>query len=114
MAEQAPNLLLMADFLHVIELYVTSQDNMNLLAPATDFELECAVKGIGPLKAPGPDGLQAKKHGYANLVAYPVSDTRLDTIRFGYGPIRIGYVSQSTDTLVDKRILVSNIPDMSI
>ncbi|KAI5323749.1 hypothetical protein L3X38_032821 [Prunus dulcis] len=58
MAEQAPNLLLMADFLHVIEPYVTSQDNVNLLAPVTDFELECAVKGIGPLKAPGPDGLQ--------------------------------------------------------
>ncbi|KAH0971823.1 hypothetical protein GBA52_023979 [Prunus armeniaca] len=33
-----------------IEPYVTSQDNVNLLAPVTDFELECAVKGIGAIK----------------------------------------------------------------
>lgn len=57
-ADQAPNPLLMTDFLQVIEPCVTSQDNVNLLTPVSDFELECAVKGIGPLKAPGPDGLQ--------------------------------------------------------
>ncbi|CAL9002649.1 unnamed protein product [Prunus brigantina] len=52
----------MSEFLQVIEPCVTNSDNENLLAPVSDFvyfELECALRGIGPLKAPGPDGLQA-------------------------------------------------------
>ncbi|CAL2236971.1 unnamed protein product [Prunus armeniaca] len=56
-AEQAPNHHLMFEFLQVIEPCVTSSDNENLLAPVSDFELECAIKSIKPLKAPGPDGL---------------------------------------------------------
>ncbi|KAI5327494.1 hypothetical protein L3X38_026890 [Prunus dulcis] len=58
-AEQPPNHHLMMDFLRVIEPCVTSLDNENLLAPISDLELECALKSIGPLKSPGPDGLQA-------------------------------------------------------
>ncbi|CAL8163099.1 unnamed protein product [Prunus armeniaca] len=72
-AKQAPNPLLMADFLHMIEPYVTSQDNVNLLAPVTNFELERAVKGIGPLKALGPDGLQDVNH--TNIALIPKVDS---------------------------------------
>ncbi|KAI5338506.1 hypothetical protein L3X38_017777 [Prunus dulcis] len=57
--EQPPNHHLMSVFLQVIEPCVTSSDNENLLAPVSDFELECAIKSIGPLKAPGPNGLHA-------------------------------------------------------
>ncbi|KAI5334705.1 hypothetical protein L3X38_024838 [Prunus dulcis] len=58
-AEQPPHHHLMMDFLRVIEPCVTSLDNENLLAPVSNLELECALKSIGPLKAPGLDGLQA-------------------------------------------------------
>ncbi|KAI5349670.1 hypothetical protein L3X38_002559 [Prunus dulcis] len=58
-ADQAPNQHLVMDFLQIVEPCVTSQDNINLLAPVSDYELELAIKGIGSLKAPGPDGLQA-------------------------------------------------------
>ncbi|KAI5324042.1 hypothetical protein L3X38_033115 [Prunus dulcis] len=57
-ADQTPNPLLMSNFLQLVEPCITSQDNVNLLAPVSYFELEYVVWGIGPLKAPGP-GLQA-------------------------------------------------------
>lgn len=57
-ADQIPNPLLMSNFLQVVEPCITSQDNVNL-APVSDSEMEYAVLGIWPLKAPGPDGLQA-------------------------------------------------------
>ncbi|KAI5342020.1 hypothetical protein L3X38_009895 [Prunus dulcis] len=58
-AEQPPNRHLMSEFLQEIEPCVTNSDNENLLASVSNFELECAIKSIGPLKAPGPYGLQA-------------------------------------------------------
>lgn len=58
-ADQTPNPLLMSNFLQLVEPCITSQDNVNLLAPVSYFELEYVVWSIGPLKAPGPDGLQA-------------------------------------------------------
>ncbi|XP_021807878.1 uncharacterized protein LOC110751684 [Prunus avium] len=58
-ADQAPNQHSVTDFLQIVEPCVTNQDNVNLLAPVSDLELEHSIKGIGPLKAPGPDGLQA-------------------------------------------------------
>lgn len=45
-ADQALNPRLMIEFFQVIKPYVTSQDKVNLLAPISDFELECVVKGI--------------------------------------------------------------------
>ena len=36
---------------------VTSEMNAKLTAPYTGEEVECAIKEIGPLKAPGPNGM---------------------------------------------------------
>ncbi|XP_062020763.1 uncharacterized protein LOC133737170 [Rosa rugosa] len=47
------------NFTNIIEPCITSTNNASLLQPASEDEILEAVKSIGPLKAPGPDGLHA-------------------------------------------------------
>ncbi|XP_020412169.1 uncharacterized protein LOC109947117 [Prunus persica] len=68
--DQAPNHHLVTDFLQIVELCVTSQDNVNHLAHVSDFELDYAIKCIGPLKAPGSDRLQADVN-HTNIALIP-------------------------------------------
>lgn len=46
-------------FINIVPTCITDEDNLSLLAQFTSAEIDLAVKQIGPLKAPGPDGLHA-------------------------------------------------------
>lgn len=47
------------EFLQVISPCISSDDNAKLLLPVSLDEVSIALHSIGPLKAPGPDGLHA-------------------------------------------------------
>lgn len=53
----APSHNALHDFLSVIDPCIDNNDNISLLKQITDEEIWDAVKAIGALKAPGPDGL---------------------------------------------------------
>lgn len=54
-----PRPSILQDFINIINPCISIEDNSLLTAQVTDDEILEAVKSIGALKAPGPDGLHA-------------------------------------------------------
>ncbi|XP_024200132.1 uncharacterized protein LOC112203389 [Rosa chinensis] len=78
-ATNAINLENAASFVNILDPIIDDADNVNLLKPVTMDEIHLPVNSIGPLKAPGPDGIHAmfyQKHW--DLVKDKMSDIVLD------------------------------------